>query len=337
MKTFQINKITLEKALETVKPGLSNKEIIEQSTYFIFSNQRVFTYNDEISISYPFDGFGEFQGAVRSKEIYDLLKKFKKEEVSVEITDSEIVFTSGKTKAGILYQSEIKLPSDCLDLEGKKWKKVSDDFIEGMKFCINCCSNDASRPVLTCLHLTSDFIESSDSYRIYQFNIGKNPTLNVLLPKIPAQEVIKTDFTHICVENDWVYFKKDQLWLMSRILTENYPDTSPLFINEGEKITFPKSISEGLERLQVFAKRDIKMDEIISVEIVQKQLTLRAESDFGWIEEKSNIQFKGEDCKFNIDPNFLAQAIQNQTNCIIKEPKIQFETEKYKILMLLKS
>ena len=48
-----MKKAELIKALEAVRPGLANKEMIEQSTSFAFMKDRVVTYNDEISISYP--------------------------------------------------------------------------------------------------------------------------------------------------------------------------------------------------------------------------------------------------------------------------------------------
>ena len=49
---MKINRLILQKALETVKPGLANKEMIEQATSFAFMKDKVVTYNDEISISY---------------------------------------------------------------------------------------------------------------------------------------------------------------------------------------------------------------------------------------------------------------------------------------------
>ena len=48
---MKLNKADLQRALEIVKPGLANKEMIEHSTSFAFINGKVITYNDEISLS----------------------------------------------------------------------------------------------------------------------------------------------------------------------------------------------------------------------------------------------------------------------------------------------
>jgi len=77
---MNIQKEQLKKALETVKPGLAGKEIIEQSTSFAFMGDRVVTYNDEISISHPVEGLN-LTGAIRAEELYQLLSKLKREEI----------------------------------------------------------------------------------------------------------------------------------------------------------------------------------------------------------------------------------------------------------------
>ena len=110
-------------ALETVKPGLSNKEMIEQATSFAFLGDRIVTYNDEISISHPVQNLN-IEGAVQAEELYKLLSKLKKEDIEITTIDNELQIKCGRTKAGLTLQQEIKLPLE--EITGKrKWKKVS--------------------------------------------------------------------------------------------------------------------------------------------------------------------------------------------------------------------
>ena len=87
-------------ALETVKPGLASKEMIEQSTSFAFMNDRVVTYNDEISLSHPVKDL-EIEGAIQAEQLYKLLNKLKKDEIEVEIKGNELLLKSGNTEAGL--------------------------------------------------------------------------------------------------------------------------------------------------------------------------------------------------------------------------------------------
>ena len=50
---MKINKQQFIEALELVKPGLAAKEIIEQSTSFVFRAGQVITYNDEVAVHAP--------------------------------------------------------------------------------------------------------------------------------------------------------------------------------------------------------------------------------------------------------------------------------------------
>ena len=93
---MKINKAELQNALEKVKPGLAGKELIEQSTSFSFVNNRVVTYNDEISISHPVKGL-EIKGAVKAQALYSFLGKVKKEEIDVEYEDNQIIIKTGRS------------------------------------------------------------------------------------------------------------------------------------------------------------------------------------------------------------------------------------------------
>ena len=66
-----IKRAELKEALETVKPGLASKEIIEQSTSFAFMGDKVVTYNNKISMSHPVKGL-DITGAVKADEMYQL-------------------------------------------------------------------------------------------------------------------------------------------------------------------------------------------------------------------------------------------------------------------------
>ena len=149
-----MNKTDLQNALEIVKPGLANKEMIEQSTSFAFIDGRVVTYNDEISLSHPVEGL-EIEGAIQAEQLYKLLSKIKQDEIEVTTENAEIIFQAGKMKAGLTLQQEIKLPLDEISKPGK-WKTLPDDFVKYIRMAMQVCSQDMSRPVLTCVHVNED-------------------------------------------------------------------------------------------------------------------------------------------------------------------------------------
>ena len=111
---MKINKAELQRALEKVKPGLANRELVEQSTSFAFVRDRVITYNDEISISHPVTGL-EVCGAVKAQALYEFLNKIRREEIDVEWEENQVVIRAGRAKARLVRQ-EVSYP-------WKKWGK----------------------------------------------------------------------------------------------------------------------------------------------------------------------------------------------------------------------
>ena len=185
-----MKKQDLLKALETVKPGLATKEMIEQSTSFAFTNGRVTTYNDEISLSHPVPDL-QIEGVVQAEELYQLLNRLKKDDVEISTKDNEIRITSGRTKAGLTLQEEITLPLEEIGETGK-WKPLPEDFLHYVKLAMGACSRDMSRPVLTCVHVNEKIVEGSDSFRIMKCELEEEvPAKTFLLPANSAAEVVK--------------------------------------------------------------------------------------------------------------------------------------------------
>ena len=80
---MRINREELLKALESVTPGLSPKEIQEQTNCIVFHEGQIITFNDEISCSRE-SPLGDIEGAVRAIPLLTLLSKLTEEEIQVE-------------------------------------------------------------------------------------------------------------------------------------------------------------------------------------------------------------------------------------------------------------
>jgi hypothetical protein len=334
---MNIQKETLKKALETVKPGLAGKEIIEQSTSFAFMGDRVVTYNDEISISHPVEGLN-LTGAIRAEELYQLLSKLKREEIEVEITATEVILSSGKMKAGLILQSEIKLPLEEIG-EISKWKTLPENFSEACQFVASSCSTDMSRAILTCVHITGNQVEASDAYQIaqFKFNSGLSAKTNLLIPATSIREVIKINPTKIALGSGWVHFQNEAGTVLScRIFEDEFPDTSSHMEVEGIEITFPKTIGEILDRASVFSKQAVSTDETITITLDKNRVKIAGKSDSGWFEEEANIKFSEEKTSFMITPSLFRNILNRSNSCVLGSSKVKFSGENWDFMALLK-
>jgi len=333
---MKINKTQLLKALEIVKPGLANKEMIEQSTSFAFLNKKVVTYNDEISISHPVEGL-ELEGAIYAEELYRILGKLKEEEIEVGVNDSEITMKSGKAQVGLRIQAEITLP---ILKEEAKWKPLPALFKESLKFVLPSCSRDMSRPILTCINIREEgWMEASDGFRIAKHEMKSGmPVENFLLPASSVNEVIRIEPEKIAVSKGWIHFQnKEGTILSSRTYEESFPDTEKHYQVEGKEIIFPQILPEILERAAVFAKRDHFLDEIITIHLEDRKITIKSESDQGWFKEETNIRYSDDPIQFFITPGLFKDILSITTKAVLGKTQIKFESDLWEYVALLRN
>lgn len=324
-----MNKQKLLKALEIVKPGLASQEMIEQSTSFAFVGNRVVTYNDEISISHPIEGM-DITGAVKAKELYKLLAKIDKEEIEITVTETELRLTAGKARAGLTFQQEITLPLEEIEKQGE-WKLLPDGFLEALKFTQFTCSQDMSKPVLTCINVRKDgLIESSDNYRITRYQVKEMPVPTFLLPATSARELVKYEITEIAQGQGWIHFRTSDGTIFScRVFEENFPDTEPLIEVKGTEITLPDSMNEALSRASIFSRETYTDTEFVQITLERNKLTVHGKNDTGWYDEMLRVRYKGEVLSFFINPSFLSKILASTNNCLLGDRVIKFQGENW--------
>jgi len=335
---MNINKTTLQKALEIVKPGLSNKEIIEQSTSFAFIKGRVVTYNDEISISHPVEGL-EIEGVIKADKLYPFLTKLKKDELELSIEGNEVVIKSGRSKASLALESEIKLP--LIDgMTSLKWKPLPEEFLKLVSFVLPACSRDMSKPVLTCVHISKEgVIEASDSFRIARSESGSTlPVNEFLLPATSAINMVKLKPTKIAEGKGWIHFKTEAGTVIScRTFEDSFPDTKPYVEVEGVELTFPKTIIEIIDRAQVFAKQEFVLDESVTITIEKNKFKIKSEAEGGRYEETVNTTYDGDTIEFIISPYLLRGILTETLDCIASDTKLRFEGSNWVYITCLKN
>ena len=334
---MKINKAELQNALEKVKPGLAGKELIEQSTCFSFIDDRVVTYNDEISISHPIEGL-DIKGAVKAQALYAFLNKVKKEEIDIEHEKNQIIIKAGRSKAGLIFEKEILLPLDEEIGKVNIWHDMPEGMKDALKLCYPSCSKDMSNPVLTCIHVYKNIVEASDSYQIIQCKLkGKGVVEDFLIPATAIRELIRYDITQLADGDGWVHFKtEDDTIFSARTIEGKYPSTTSHLKMEGTEFAFPKNITRILEKANVFSRSDFSTSDIslVTIEIKNKIVKISAKNEYGWFEEKGKVDYEGPSIKFVTGVEFLIDIFGKLKTCILGEGKIGFTGENWKHIIV---
>lgn len=334
-----MNKAYLQGVLQKVKPGLATKEMISQSTSFAFMGDRVVTYNDEISISHPVQGL-DLVGAVKAEELYQLLSKLPHEEIDMTVKDTELIISSGRTQAGLVFQQEICLPLEEVEEKGE-WSPLPSMFLEAIKFVIPAAADSMVKPAFTCVHIRKDgIIETTDGFRVSRFFTEEMGIDSFLLPVSSAKELLAYQVTQVSQGKGWYHFKTEDGTLFScRTFQDQFPDVDKSgFLNvEGTELHLPVSLSEALDRAQIFSKRDEFLDEEVSVIIKDKKITVEGKSPSGWIKESVNLRYSGDPIMISIHPEFFKEMLSKIQTCTIGKSSIKFQGEKWEHVIWMKA
>jgi DNA polymerase III sliding clamp (beta) subunit (PCNA family) len=327
---MKVQRKQLISILAKVNPGLAAKAVIEQSECFIFQGKRVYTFNDEIAVSHPIDF--ELAGAVNGKKLLDTLKKGADDEIDIFIKDGMIRVHGKKSRAGLKIDEEIKLPfGEVGDNEEAVWINLPEDFCKAVHFCLFSTSRDASRPLLTCVHINGDEVESCDNFRMTKYTMSDGvPDCNLLIPADAAKDLISFAPTQVAKVGGWLHFSNaDDVIFCCRTYGEPYPNLGAILECEGEEAKLPEGIVDALERAEIFGEAAFKGTSArVTVTLGDGRMTVRGEGDHGFFEEEMRLRYKGE-ATFEIAAAFFAEVLQHTNTATIGDRKLMFNGEQW--------
>lgn len=318
--------------LQKISSGLADKEIVEQSTSFLFEKGIVYTFNDELyAYTNTPPNLRKLNCAVSGLELISILKKIPDEEIHLTIREHEIHLKGKRISCGIKTE-KIKLNVPHEIGVPNKWHKINPEFTEGLKACLPATRNDPSNPILSCIHVTSQFIEACDNYRLTRYTLETGMDKNLLLPASTTKQLIQHDITHCALEETlegWTCFKtKEGIILGTRIYSGTYPTFQHILddTKDTKPIKIMGKISEVIDRCLVFID-DFKIDARIHLFLKENELILRGEGPVGWVEETIKIKYKGEENAALVNPFSLRPIVEKLRTCRKGKNTIQFRTK----------
>ena len=260
-----IQKTELLKKLALCMSGIEKgNPILQGADSFIFYKDRIFAYNDMISVSVPIENTEmlseNLEGAVRAEEFFKIINKMPNEEIQFEISDKDSwVLKSGKARAELAliefdYErrlNEIQITDD--------WIELDDDFITGL----NVCKMAKNTTPLSGTFIKDKYIMSTDGYQINRFEMKDCELPEFWVSDKSMAELLKFTKLNKFQKNpasNWVHFKSenDVVFSLKTLVTSKYPFDKCCALIDSIDFTnlikgkFPNEIKSVIERASVF-------------------------------------------------------------------------------------
>ncbi len=325
--------------LNKLKPGLASKAIVEQSTHFIFLGKIVATFSDQIAVIYPFQT--PFPFSVKGEEFHRIISGIEEEELTIYPEENHLIISSEGTVAGIdtIVDEKDKVEHliESLSEQMKKWKKLPEDFIQGMFLTMFSAAKNLASGTLACVSVDGKNIFSCDTIRASWYtSTGEMPTC--LLPAKDVQDLVKyPNFVEYCESDNWMHFRtKDKMTFSVKKVLDKFTDIKKFFLNaSGDKIELPEKLAETLKSISFLAEGDMDLHRIVTITLSKGKIVCKAKKEIGWVEKKIACAYKGKQREFMINPLFLSEILNRTNIMILSETAALFKTDNFQHMILL--
>jgi len=324
---MKVNRESLLRELEAVSSGLAVKEVVEQSSCFVFQGGKVKTFNDEIACSIACD-IG-IEGAVAAKPLLELLGKLAEQEIDISKNDGgELLVKGNRRRAGITCEAEVVLSVAAVE-EPSEWNELNPEFVDAVGIVQQCASSDKNRFHLTCIHVSPKFVEACDNFQLARYPLDSGVTNECLVKRDSLQHVVGLGVTQISETKTWLHFQNPAgLVLSVRREVLDYPNLEQILKIDGTPITLPGGLAEAVEKAEIFSAENSE-NNVVFVELRKNQMRLRGVGASGWYEERRDLKWEGESISFSISPKLLVDITARTNDCFIAPGRLRVDGGKF--------
>lgn len=334
---MRIDKNEFLQALVQVKPGISSRERVDQSSSVVFSDGKLVAYNEQIMVMAPFD-IG-FEGAVRAEELFGILNKLSAEQIEVLVQDGQFLIKAGRSKSGIRFEEAVKLPvSQVLDEYAKaKQFPMPEALLPAFSRAKFCAATNMNNPKLTGIYHKGGNLIATDNYRIIKITLPGKQAKKIpefLIPAACVDYLGQYSFSEFGISDSWAFFSGDNgLLFCARLvsLDEPYPDTDRLFQIDGHELVLPVGLVEAIDKTAVFTKTVAhENDRMVAITMKSGRAVIKGEGAFGWYEESIPAKdYDGEQIQFFASPDFLKDILPKVQRAILGDSVMLFQGEDF--------
>jgi hypothetical protein len=340
MTAIKVNREELFGKLQSVQPGLTSKEVIDQSSCFIFVPGMVMTYNDEVSCRAPYGALHEFKGAVQAKQLLDLLGKLPEEDIEIEMDGTELLVTGIKRQAGFRMEAEVLSAAAGVEMP-KEWSPLPENFAEALDVVAACAASDTDRFNMSCVHVHPRYIEACDNLQAarHRMRLGVE---ECLVKRSSLKQINTLGMTEIAQTTSWLHFRNaNGLILSCRLYREEsgaelYPPMSEVFEPESMEwgeVILPGGLAEEVTRAQIFSA-DANDDKVL-VELRPGKIRIKGIGASGWFTATRRIEYAGPAMEFLIGPKLLVDVTKKANKVEVAPERLRIQGERYTYIALL--
>lgn len=308
------------KVLEMLSPGLG-KQGGDQTNCYVFQGGNTHTLNGEVACFHE-SGLGDIEGAVPAGPLTNLLHKWTEDSVEIEAKGPVLWLYGNRRKAWFNMEVAITLPvGDVVRPGPGDWLELPPRYGEAIDLVQGCAGKDLNKFQATCVHLHPEWVEATDDVQISRFTV-KTGMQRTLVRATSIRGMASLGMTHFAQTKSMIHFKNAAGLVFSCLqYPEDFPEVGEALKIEGVKTQFPKSVSESIDRAELFS-REKTDDNVVTVSLVPGRMRIVGEGISGGCSEVKDVLYDGEPISFVIAPKMMAEIVREHNEVYVAEGKL---------------
>lgn len=328
---MKIKREALLQALEQVEAGIATKEVVEQSSCYVFTGNEIVTFSGEVcaraALAVP------VKGAVSARHLKELLLRITEDEIKVQASEDTLRISSKGGRGAIALQTEIRLPIDQVEEPAEDaWHDLHPEFADAVDVVGQAASKNDSNYKLLCVHCTPDHLEACDNYQLARYPLHTGLTACSMVRRDSLRHVVALGMTEVSETETWLHFRNPAGLVVSmRRWSEDYENLDAILnnITDTQPTTLPGGIEEAVQRTGVFSADNGATSDVVRVDLLSDEMRLRGEGAGGWWEERKKVKYSGPQIGFMISPRLLVELGNRGQECEVTEGALRVAHGKF--------
>jgi len=302
----------------------NDNNYIEDAKYIFFNTKEnvIWCYTDVMAYHYKYDGnlaedfdIIDEEIALPAKELFNLIKKIKKEEITAKQDDNAFTIRNGKSLNTF---SLPNITSDKKKMLGKD--SEMEDFPDISPFFKQYVKYDKSDVKHGNIIFENGEMIASDRYNITKMGITEEFDAPFAVEGETLKHIISNGFTKCGVSDDILFFGKDNYTLVCNNNMKNAFAYKDLFSNATEELDYNYSIyvnkEENIDFIDTFLLNYKNLDKKVEVSIInESRMLVVANNQDKTQETRASINIDkysaGEKDKFKISIEYFKSVYIN--------------------------
>lgn len=327
----RVNRAQLLAMLETVTPGMTTKDTLEQSSRFVFTGGWVITYNSEISCRVRTELPEDFSGAVLGQPLLEVLRKMTEDSLTLKLSKGEVKIKGEGKTIGVRMEPEIQLPLEQIE-QPEGWKPLDPQFGEAIELVQDTCGTNEEQFLTVVVHVHPDYVESCDRRQATRYLIDTGVEKPFVVRKKSISHLVGLGMTKFSETPNWVHFRNNAKMIFTcRRYVEKYPSLDHMFDLEGEstQIGLPKGAAAAAGIASVFTAVD-KDNNKVSVSLSREHgMVVYGDGTHGWARLDVPMDYVGEPTGFRINPDLLSRIVTKNEMGTIAPGKLRIRGDRW--------